>query len=103
MNKILVGILLIGGRGISRANPAGMRIVVNENTLLFSPYEPPSRPYAFLYGALHTGRNLTDDLVTTATLQLHDATMQDVSKRCAPPRQDAVREGIPSFLVAYLF
>lgn len=33
-----------------------------------------------LYGALHTGRNLTDDLVTTATRQLHSI-LQDVWKR----------------------
>lgn len=48
-----------------------MRIVVNEDTLLFSPYTSHVLVLTLLYGALHTGRNLTDDLVTTATLQLH--------------------------------
>lgn len=51
--------------------PARMRIVVNEDTLLFSPYDAtfPTSLH-LLYGALHTERNLTDDLVTTATPQL---------------------------------
>lgn len=58
-----------------------MRIVVNEDTLLFSPYEPRSLVLTgLLYGAAHTGRNLTDDLVTTATRQLQP-TMLYVSKR----------------------
>jgi len=38
-----------------------------------------------LYGALHTGRNLTDDLVTTTAPQLHTlgATIQNGSKKYA--------------------
>lgn len=68
-----------------------MRIVVNEDTLLFSPYELPSRPYAFFMEALHTGRNLTDDLVTMTTLQLHMILLSRISRRRC--RED-IPEGI---------